>query len=49
MISWNVLQNSQGELQLLEDTLPVPEGWTVVAVTVNPEYLEYMSSVQGEP
>lgn len=36
---WNVLQDSGGNLQLLPVEDPVPSGWEIVAVTVNPNYL----------
>lgn len=44
-MTWDVLQNDLGELQLIETGSPVPPGWTVVAITANPEYLEYMASL----
>lgn len=42
---WNVIQNSQGELQLLEQGAAIPDDWTIVAETCNPEYLNYMNSI----
>jgi uncharacterized protein YbdZ (MbtH family) len=45
-LTWDVIQNAQGEYQLIETGAPVPEGWTVVAVTANPEYLEYLVSLE---
>lgn len=47
-MTWWVIQNQQGELQLITHDSPVPEGWTVVAETANPEYLEYMKSLPQE-
>lgn len=44
-MTWNVLQDDAGNLQLLESTFSVPEGWTIVAVTCNPDYLDYMISL----
>lgn len=45
-MTWDVLQNEQGELQLIEHGSAVPEGWAVVAETANPDYLDYMASIQ---
>lgn len=47
-MTWLVLQNAQGELQLIEHGAAVPEGWTQVAETANPEYLTYMASLPQE-
>jgi hypothetical protein len=44
-VTWDVLQNSGGELMLIEHGSAAPDGWTVVAVTANPDYLEYMASL----
>jgi len=44
-VTWDVLQNAQGELQLIPTGDPVLPGWEVVAVTSNPDYLEYMASL----
>ena len=44
-MTWDVLQNALGELQLIVTGEAVPEGWNVVAVTANPDYLEYMASL----
>lgn len=44
-MTWDVLQDANGNLQLIPTGDPVPAGWTVVAVTANPEYLEYMASL----
>lgn len=44
-MTWNVLQDALGNLQLLNSTLSVPDGWSIVAVTCNPDYLEYMNSI----
>lgn len=46
-MTWDVLQNAAGELILIEHGAPVPDGWTVVAETANPEYLDYMASLAG--
>lgn len=37
---WNVLQDATGALQLLSVDVAIPDGWEVVAVTVNPAYLD---------
>ena len=47
-MTWLVLQNAQGELQLIEHGAPVPEGWAVVAETANPDYLSYMAAMPQE-
>ena len=47
-MTWDVIQNAQGELQLIESGSTVPEGWVVVAETANPDYLEYMASLPKE-
>ena len=44
-MTWDVLQNAGGELMLIEHGAVVPDGWTVVAVTANPEYLDYLASL----
>ena len=44
-MTWDVLQNALGELQLIVTGGAVPDGWTIVAVTANPDYLEYMASL----
>jgi uncharacterized protein YbdZ (MbtH family) len=43
-MTWDVIENAQGQLQLVQTGEPIPVGWAVVAVTANPEYLEYMQS-----
>lgn len=45
-MTWYVLQNDLGELQLIEHGVEVPEGWNIVAETANPDYLDYMASIQ---
>ena len=47
-MTWDVIQNAQGELQLIEHDSPVPDGWAVVAETANPDYLEYMANLPQE-
>ena len=47
-MTWDVIQNAQGELQLIERGAPVPDGWVVVAETANPDYLAYMASLPKE-
>lgn len=47
-MTWDVIQNAHGELQLIESGSAVPEGWAVVAETANPDYLEYMASLPTE-
>ena len=44
-MTWDVLQDANGVLQLIPTGDPVPDGWTVVAVTADPDYLEYMASL----
>ena len=44
-MTWDVLQNALGELQLIPTGDAVPDGWTVVAVTANPDYLAYMAEI----
>jgi len=44
-MTWDVLQDANGNLQLIPTGDSVPDGWAVVAVTANPEYLEYMASL----
>lgn len=39
MIIYNIIKNGS-EYQLLDKELPVPEGWTVEAETVNEQYIE---------
>lgn len=44
-MTYDVLQNAVGELQLVETGTPTPDGWTVVAITCDADYLEYMASL----
>lgn len=44
-MTWNVIQDADGNLQLMPVGDPVPEGWAIVVVTANPDYLEYMASL----
>lgn len=44
-MTWDVLQDGAGNLQLIPSGDPAPEGWSTVAVTANPDYLEYMASL----
>jgi len=44
-MTWDVLQDAGGNLQLIPTGDPVPDGWTVVAITCDPDYLEYMASL----
>ena len=44
-MTWYVIQNANGELQLIQIGEPIPEGWVLVAVTANPDYLNYMDSL----
>jgi uncharacterized protein YbdZ (MbtH family) len=44
-MTWDVLQNALGELQLIPTGDAVPDGWTLVAVTANPDYLAYMAEI----
>ena len=45
-MTWDVLQDASGNLQLVPTGDPAPDGWALVAVTANPEYLEYMASLE---
>ena len=47
MTTWDVLQNDAGELMLVEtgSGAEIPAGYVLVAVTADPEYLAYMSSL----
>jgi len=45
-MTWNVIQDALGNYQLLDSTLDIPEGWTLVVITCNPEYLTYLSSIE---
>lgn len=47
-MTWDVIQNVQDELQLIEHGDPVPDGWVVVAETANPDYLDYMANLPQE-
>lgn len=44
-MTWDVIQNTNGDLQLIQTGEPIPEGWVLVVVTANPEYLNYMDSL----
>jgi len=44
-MTWDVIQSPSGEYDLVEHGTPVPEGWTVVAQTANPDYLDYLQSL----
>ena len=44
-MTWDVIQDINGSLQLIPTGDPVPEGWVVVVVTANPDYLDYMASL----
>ena len=44
-MTWDVIQDTNGNLQLVPSGDPVPDGWAVVAVTANPDYLDYMASL----
>lgn len=46
-MTWDVLQDAQGALRLIPTGDPVPEGWVRVAVTANPDYLDYMAGLAG--
>lgn len=47
-MTWDVIQNANGDLQLIEHGASVPDGWKVVAETANPDYLDYMAGL-SEP
>lgn len=44
-MTFDVIQDANGTLQLIPHGDPVPEGWTVVAETSNADYLDYMASL----
>ena len=44
-MTWNVIQNDIGDLQMIPHNDPVPAGWVVVVETANPDYLEYMAGL----
>lgn len=44
-MTFDVLQDANGTLQLIPHGDPVPEGWTVVAETSDADYLAYMASL----
>ena len=50
MTTWDVLQNDAGELLLVEtgSGAEVPAGFVCVAVTADPDYLEYMAGLSAE-
>lgn len=44
-MTWDVLQDANGNLQLIVTGEPTPDGWNVVAITCDADYLEYMASL----
>jgi hypothetical protein len=42
-MTWDVIQDANGTLQLIPHGDLVPEGWSVVAETANPDYLNQLS------
>ena len=44
-MTFDVIQNALGELQLIPHGDSVPEGWVVVAETSDADYLAYMASL----
>ena len=44
-MTWDVIQDTLGNLQLVPTGDPIPEGFTIVAVTANPDYLAYMAEL----
>lgn len=44
-MTWDVIQDANGNIDLIEHGATVPDGWVVVAETANPEYLVYMASL----
>lgn len=44
-MTWDVLQDALGTLQLIPAGDPIPDGWVLVAVTADPDYIEYMASL----
>lgn len=44
-MTWLVTQNTHGELQLIQLGAAVPDGWTVLVETANPDYLNQIRPV----
>ena len=44
-MTWDVLQDANGVLQMVLHGDPVPDGWVMVVETANPDYLDYMASL----
>ena len=44
-MTWDVLQNNLGELMMIPTGDPIPDGWVLVVITANPDYLDYMASL----
>jgi uncharacterized protein YbdZ (MbtH family) len=38
-MTWDVLQNSEGNLIQQPSNEPIPSGWELIVVTANPDYL----------
>lgn len=47
-MTWDVIQDAAGALDMVPHGDPVLEGWEIVAETANPEYLIYMATLTGE-
>lgn len=47
-MTWDVLQDAAGSLLLVETGAEIPAGFVCVAVTANPDYLEYMAGLSAE-
>jgi uncharacterized protein YbdZ (MbtH family) len=45
-MTWDVIQSPSGEYALIEHGSTAPDGWVVVAQTANPEYLDYLQSLE---
>ena len=48
-MTWYVIQNQLGELSMIPSTESIPDGYTLVVTTANPDYLTYMAEVSAAP
>ena len=44
-MTWDVIQDINGNLQMIPHNDPVPDGWVIVVETANDKYLEYLASL----
>jgi len=42
---FDVIQDQNGTLQLIEHGTTVPEGWTIVVTTSDANYLDYLATL----